>query len=117
MFKMVLLSLLQSCFLCGGQILLKMGLAASGPFHWSWEFFRAQLTNWWYLGCGIAFGVATVLWLYLLKHYSFSLVYPLTCLSYVLGMLAAIFFLKESVSLAQWLGVFLIISGCVLIVR
>ena len=46
MWRIVPLALLQSVFLAGGQVLLKLALAASGPFKWSWAFFRAQLTNW-----------------------------------------------------------------------
>ena len=61
MWKLVILAVTQSAFLCGGQVLLKLGLAASGPFSWTWSFFKNQLTNWWFLFCGISFGVATVL--------------------------------------------------------
>lgn len=117
MLKLIILSLSQSLFLCGGQVLLKLGLAKSGPFSWTWSFFRSQLTNWWFLFCGISFGVATVLWLYLLKHYSFSIVYPLTCISYLLGMFAAVLVFKESVSALQWIGVLLIMTGCAFILK
>ena len=117
MLKLIILSLSQSLFLCGGQVMLKLGLAKSGPFSWTWGFFRSQLTNWWFLFCGISFGLATVLWLYLLKHYSFSIVYPLTCISYLFGMFAAILVFKESVSVLQWIGVLLIMTGCAFILK
>lgn len=117
MLKLIILSLSQSLFLCGGQVLLKLGLAKSGPFSWTWSFFRSQLTNWWFLFCGISFGVATVLWLYLLKHYSFSIVYPLTCISYLFGMFAAMLIFKETVSALQWIGVLLIMTGCAFILK
>lgn len=117
MWKIVPLALLQSVFLCGGQVLLKLGLAQSGPFHWSWSFFRAQLTNWWYLGCGVSFAVATVLWLYILKHFPFSIAYPLSSLSYLFGTLAALFVFHESVNWTQWVGVVLIMAGCALMVK
>ncbi len=117
MLKLILLSLSQSLFLCGGQVLLKLGMAKSGPFSWTWGFFRSQLTNWWFLFCGISFGVATVLWLYMLKHYSFSIVYPLTCISYLFGMFAAILVFKEPVSALQWIGVLLIMTGCAFILK
>ena len=105
MWKLVILAVTQSVFLCGGQVLLKLGLAAS------------QLTNWWFLLCGISFGVATVLWLYILKHFPFSIAYPLSCLSYAFGMVAAILVFHEQVNWVQWLGVFLVMTGCVLIAR
>ena len=115
--KLIPLAILQSLFLCGGQVLLKIALSAAGPFSWTWNFFRAQLTNWWFLGCGIAFGVATVLWMFILKHYPFGIAYPLSCLSYLFGMFAAMLIFKESVSWEQWIGVFLIITGRVLITK
>lgn len=117
MWKIVPLAILQSLFLCGGQVLLKLGLSVSGPFSWSWSFFRAQLTNWWYLGCGISFGLATVLWFYMLKNYPLSIVYPLTSISYIFGMLAAILIFHEHVNGAQWLGVVLIMAGSALMVK
>ena len=117
MWKIVPLALLQSFFLCGGQVLLKLGLAASGPFKWSWAFFRAQLTNWWYLGCGISFAVATVLWFYILKHFPFSIAYPLSSLSYIFGTMAAIWVFHEQVAWSQWLGVLLIMAGAALMVK
>ncbi len=117
MYKLIPLSLLQSLFLCSGQILFKLGLNASGPFSWSWGFFKAQLTNWWYLGCGLSFAAATVLWAYILRNFPFSIAYPLSCLSYVLGVFAAIMIFKETVSWTQWIGVFLVVSGCILIAK
>lgn len=117
MWKIVPLALLQSFFLAGGQVLLKLALAASGPFKWSWSFFRAQLTNWWFLGCGISFGVATVLWMYILKHFPFSIAYPLSSISYIFGMIAAMLVFHEQVNWSQWLGVLLIMAGSALMVR
>ena len=117
MLKLIPLALLQSIFLCGGQVLLKLGLAASGPFSWTWKFFRSQLTNWWFLLCGVSFAVATVLWMYILRHFPFSIAYPLSCLSYVFGTIAAITVFKENVSLVQWIGVFMVVGGCVLIAK
>lgn len=117
MWKIVPLALLQSLFLCGGQVLLKLGVTASGPFRWSWPFLRAQLTNWWFLACGLSFGAATVLWMYLLKHFPFSIVYPLSALSYVFGMIAALLVFHEQVSWNQWLGVLLIMTGSALMIK
>lgn len=117
MWKLILLSLLQSIFLCGGQVLLKLGLAKSGPFSWSLNFFRSQLSNIWYPACGVTFTIAGILWFYLLKHYPFSIAYPLSCISYIFGMVAAILVFHEQVYWTQWLGVLLIMAGCALIVK
>ena len=115
--KIIPLSIIQSLFLCGGQVLLKIALTESGPFSWTWRFFKDQLTNWWFLGCGVSFGLATMLWMFILKHFPFSIAYPLSCMSYIFGMIAALIIFRESVSLQQWLGVFMIVIGCILISR
>lgn len=110
--KLLLLSLLQSLLLCGGQVLLKFALQRMGTFAWTLDFFQRNLTNWWLLGSGISSGAAVVLWLHLLKHYPFSMAYPMISLSYVFGMLAAIAFFHEQVPPVRWLGVLLIMAGC-----
>jgi undecaprenyl phosphate-alpha-L-ara4N flippase subunit ArnE len=38
-------------------------------------------------------------------------------LSYVMGMFAAMIFFHEHISIERWVGVFLILSGCVLIAK
>lgn len=110
--RLILLALIQSLFLCGGQILMKLALQAMGTFSWSWRFFGRQLLNWWWLGCGISFTAAGLLWMYILKHYPFSQAYPLSSLAYVFGMVASMFVFREQVSWMQWAGVLLIMAGC-----
>lgn len=98
-------------------MLLKLGLAKSGPFTWTWSFFRSQLTNWWYPSCGVVFTLAGILWFHLLKHYPFSLVYPLSCISYVFGMFAAALVFHEQLYWTHWVGTLLIMAGCMLIAK
>ena len=117
MIRLFILILLQGMLVVGAECFLKVALTKIGTFSWTWAFFKAQLTNWWYLGCGISFGVATVLWFYLLKHFPLSIVYPLTSLSYIFGMAAAILIFHEQVNWVQWIGVFLIMAGSALMVR
>jgi len=115
--RLILISMLQCLLLAGGQVVLKLALNAMGPFSWTWSFFGRQLTNWWFLATGICYGLATVLWLYILKHFPFSMAYPMISLSYVFGMLAAIFVFHEQVPLTRWVGVALIMGGCILIAK
>ncbi len=117
MLRLLILSVIQSVFLCGGQVLLKLAMAKMGEFSWTGKFFLAQLTNWWFLGCGISFAVATVLWLYILKNYPFGVAYPLSSMTYLLGLVAALLVFHEPVSASQWVGVLLIMAGCVLIAK
>ena len=64
--------------------------------------------------CGIA---GVIEWMYMLKTYPFSQVYPLSSMSFLFGMFVAIIFFKETVVWQQWVGVFLILAGCGLIAR
>jgi len=113
--RLILISVIQSLLLAGGQVLLKYALAAMGPFSLSWQFFVRQLTNWWFLGCGICYALATILWMYIIKTFPFSMAYPMISLSYVFGMLAAVFIFREQVPMLRWAGVALIMAGCCLV--
>jgi len=52
-----------------------------------------------------------------LKHFEFSIAYPMTAIAYVFGMLAAIFIFHETVSFTRWIGVGLIIIGVIFLVK
>ena len=118
MIELILLSLLQSLLLCGGQVLLKIALEKMGPFAWTWDFWaHSILLNWWWLGCGISMGGATVLWFYIMKNFPLSVAYPLSCLSFVFGMLGAMMFLGEQIPLGRWIGIALILIGAAFISR
>jgi len=117
MWRIIPLSIIQSILLSGGQVLLKFALAKMGYFGWNWNFFIRLLTNWEFLGCGILYGGASLLWMYILKHFPFSMAYPMISLSYVFGMFAAIFFFHEHISVYRWCGVGFIMLGCCLIVK
>ena len=117
MFRLLTLVAIQTIFLSGGQVLLKLAMARLPKFSWTWSYFKAVTTDWWFAACGLSFGIATVLWLYILKHFPFHQAYPLTAMGYIFGMLAAIVVFGESVPLARWIGVALIVLGCMFIMR
>ena len=76
-----------------------------------------MLVNWQFAMSGILFGAASLLWMYIIKVFPFSVAYPMVSLSYVFGMFAAILFFHEQVSLMRWVGVMFIVLGCGLIVN
>lgn len=117
MFRLVLLVAVQTLFLAGGNVFLKLAMQKMPSFSWSWSYFRAALVDWWFLACGASFGIASVLWLYILRHFPFSQAHPLTALSYIFGMVAAILVFGEQVPWLRWLGVGLIVVGCFLIMK
>ena len=117
MLRLFLLVLIQSIFLCGGQVMLKLALKGVGGCSWSWSFIHSQLTNWWWLGCGVLFTAAGLMWMYILKHYPFSHAYPLSSMAYVMGMIAAMVVFHESIVWTQWIGIVLIMAGCFFVVN
>ncbi len=117
MLRLLTFSVIQSAVLCLAQILLKQAMLTMQKFHFSLSFFQSLLTNWWLLGCGICFIIAGGLWLYMLKVFPFSQVYPLTSITYVFGVAAAIWIFHENVNPMQWLGVMLIMAGTALIAK
>lgn len=117
MCNLIVLVLLQTLFLAGGQVLLKLVMVRLGKFEWTMVYLKAVLTDWRFPACGICFSLALVLWLYILKKFPFSQAYPLTSLSFVFGMLASWLILGETVPLSRWIGLILIVGGCFLIVK
>lgn len=117
MWKLLCYSLVQSTLLAGGQVMLKFALAKMPAFGWTKTFWIGFLLNWQFACSGILFGSASLLWMYILKHFPLSMAYPMISLSYVIGMFSAIIFFKEEVSPVQWMGVVLIMIGCILIVK
>jgi len=115
--RLLLISIFQSLLLCSGQVLLKFALDRMGTFSWTWQFFARNLTNWHLLGCGICYAAATLVWMYMIKHFPFSMAYPMISLSYVFGMFAAILFFHEQIPAIRWIGVFLIMIGCIFIAK
>jgi undecaprenyl phosphate-alpha-L-ara4N flippase subunit ArnE len=108
---------MQCLFLSGGQVCLKFALNRMDKFSFTWAFFSHLLTNWWFLSTGICMGAATVLWMYLIKQFPFSMVYPMISISYIFGMLASIYIFHETIPVTRWIGVVLIMGGVILIAK
>lgn len=117
MWKIIPYAVLQSLLLVGGQVFLKFAMMRMLPFTWTKTFWVSLLTNWHFAACGLFFGAASLLWMYIVKVFPFSMAYPMVSLSYVFGMFAAILFFHEEVSLMKWVGVACIMLGCVLIAK
>jgi undecaprenyl phosphate-alpha-L-ara4N flippase subunit ArnE len=98
-------------------VFLKFAMMRLPAFSWTRDFWMSLLTNWQFAACGVLFGLASLLWMYIVRHFTFSTAYPMVSLSYVMGMFAAIIFFHEHIPLERWIGVLLILSGCVLIAK
>ena len=117
MWKVFGYALCQSLLLAGGQVFLKFALTKMKPFGWNWAFWESLFLNWQFAASGLLFGTSSVLWMYIIKTFPLSVAYPMISLSYVFGMLSAIIFFHEEVSMTKWMGVFLIMAGCCLIAK
>lgn len=106
------LAVVQAILLSAGQVLVKIALQHMPKAEFSWDFILSQLTNWWWLACGISFAGATSLWIYILRHYPFSMAYPLSSMAYIFGMIAAMIIFHEEISTSAWIGICLIMLGC-----
>ena len=60
-----------------GQLTLKLALEKMPTFSWTTNFWGDLLTNWWFMLCGILFGGASILWMYILKHFPLNMAYPM----------------------------------------
>lgn len=114
---LLLLAIIQSLLLASGQVLLKLALGRMEPFGWNWQFWHSVFINWQFALCGLCYGASTILWFYIIKHFPFSMAYPMVSLSYVFGMIAAILVFHEEVNITRWAGVLLIMAGCYLIAK
>lgn len=117
MWQLIGLSIIQSIMLSFGQFALKVALDRMPAFSWRMEFWSDLITNWWLMGSGILCGGATILWMYILKHWPLSMAYPMASMSYVFALIIAIVFLHEAVAWNRWVGIGLIMVGCIFVAK
>lgn len=115
MWTLIILSVIQSVMLSVGQMCLKVALDRMPVFAWSWNYFSTLATNWVLLASGILCGGSMVIWMYILKRYPLSQAYPMASMSYIIAMILSVFVLHEAISWNRWLGVGLIMIGCIFV--
>lgn len=102
--------------ICAGQILFKViskNVPTNFSFH-EWLVFIFSPVTLLVLGL---YGIATFLWIYLLKFNTLSELYPVMALSYVIVPIASYFFFNEKLSVNLLVGSSLIIIGVIIAVR
>lgn len=85
-----------------GQLLLKLGANRGG-----WEILKSP--HFW-LG-GFCYFISFVLWVYALSKVELSVAYPFTALTFVLVFILSFLALGEAVTAMKLVGIFLILSG------
>jgi drug/metabolite transporter (DMT)-like permease len=111
MLKLIGLAMVQSFLLMLSQVFLKLAVMQFGPFQFTLAYFKSVFTNYYLAVSGIAVAGAISFWVYILRHYPFSIAYPLGSISYIFGLVAAVLIFHEQVSPMRWLGVCIIIVG------
>lgn len=111
MLKLVGLATIQSFLLMLSQVFLKLAVTQFGAFKFTGAYFKTVFTNLNFAISGLSVAGAMGLWMYILRHYPFSVAYPLGSMSYIFGLFAAILIFNESVPATRWLGVCIIIIG------
>ncbi|SFU93826.1 EamA family transporter [Alicyclobacillus macrosporangiidus] len=98
-----------------GQAMWKIGIA-SLSLHGIGDLLRALFSPW-ILGGVLLYGVATLVWIYLLKQLPLSLLYPMQSLAYVAAVLVALVFFHETVPVTRWIGLGIILIGVLFVAR
>lgn len=116
MFKLIIIAIIQSAFLAVAQYFMKIGVERVVEYSMTWAYFRSFLN--WQLGLSLLlYIIAMIIYLFMLKNYDLSIVYPLTSISYIFTILLAMFLLGETVSVVRWVGILLVMLGVGLIAR
>jgi len=114
---LLFLSLLQSFLLACGNVSLKLAMLKVPSFRWEWPVLKLYLLDYWFIFTGLFFGAATLLWMYILKLFPFSVSYPLTSFAYVFGLILAMLVFHEPVHIEKWIGVALFVIGAFLMTK
>jgi drug/metabolite transporter (DMT)-like permease len=111
--KMYVILLVAFCALLGaaGQVFFKLS-SKSLSFN-----LLSLATNWKLIIGLVLYGLATVLFLIMLRQGNLSILYPIIATSYIWVALFSTIFLQEAFPAYKWAGVLLIIGGVIVIVR
>jgi drug/metabolite transporter (DMT)-like permease len=106
-----LIILLNTLLLVSGQFLWKIGMSnRSTSFDSLGAIIRVLISP--YILSGLfLYGLATVLWLFILTKVPLSVAYPLQSFAYIIAVFGAFFFFQEEINLWKILGVILILAG------
>ncbi len=115
------LLMIAMCLTVTGELLLKAGMNRHGELNISLSTLAptaAKLFSSPFVLGGFFFVFSGALfWLAVLSRWPLSLAYPLLSISYIIGIIASVVFLKEKISFVQIAGVLVIMVGVFLVSR
>jgi len=98
-----------------GQILFKIGVRGRA-FDSIPEVARTMFSPV-ILGALVIYASATVLWLYILSKMPISRAYPIQALAYPVMLVLSKFLFNETISVARWIGMGIILIGVFIVAR
>ncbi|MED0665964.1 EamA family transporter [Bacillus badius] len=104
------LILTNTLIMVSGQFLWKYGMQQPHSFQSFVSIVKMLLSPYIFAGLSL-YGVATVLWLFILTRVPLSVAYPVQSLAYVFTLFGAAFLFQEPITPAKIAGVLLIIAG------
>lgn len=105
----ILLVLVCTLFTSSAQIFYKFGVKDL-----SFDFLSI-ITNFYLITGLFLYGVGAILLIISFRGGEVSVLYPIIATSYIWVSFLSIYFLKETMNLFKWLGVFTIVAGIILI--
>lgn len=112
---MIYLLLLANILLISiGQLLFKQS-AIFVSLHSDYSLLSKYLLNPWFYGAVSLFLLPTFLWMQVLVRLKLSVAYPILSTSYIIIALGAYYFFGEKLSLANFIGILLIMLGVSLV--
>jgi len=106
-----LLILLNTLILVSGQFLWKIGMTNRSVSFDSIGAITRVLISPFILSGLVLYGMATILWLFILTKVPLSVAYPIQSIAYILAVFGAYFFFQEEITLWKVIGVILIMAG------
>lgn len=103
--------LLFSILMAMGQFLFKKAALVSQGESFLWG-----ILNIWMLPAIVLYAVATLLWIWILRHTPLSTAYPFVALAFVFVPIGSVFLFDEILSMRYLLGCSLIAGGIILTV-
>ncbi len=95
-----------------GQALWKLGITKLRVPEEPWlSFVGRYITSWYFIAGAGAYVLATIVWIYILSQYDFSLVYPMNSIGYAFAILLSILIFKETIPPTRYIGILIIIAG------
>ena len=103
------------CLIVGGQIMFK--LVANRATNSSGLSLTEQWLTWQFMVALAIYGVATVMWVWVLRYILLIVAYPVYVLAFLIVPIASYFLLTKPIGLKHLIGSSLIVAGVFVIAR